>query len=343
MNITIVGAGSMGTGVAAHLASLGHKVKMWAREPEVAEGINKDRVNHIFLKEVTLPEGIEAFTDMERSLQGAEVVVTAVPSRWTGSVIKEVASYIAPQAGVLNLAKGFDYDTDQRLSVIIANELKASNKIAVMSGPNLAEEIAKKLPGMTVIASEDTNLSKTLQREFSSNYFRVYTSTDVIGVEVGGAYKNIVAIAAGVLDGLGMGDNTKAGLIARGLAEMVRFGSALGANPITFSGLSGIGDMIATGISRHSRNRSFGENLGKGKLPQDAMDNPLMVVEGVFATRSVVRMAKDKGIEIPIAAAVHEVLEGKSSPNGMLDRLMTGKLEEECEESLYRDFLLKKS
>jgi glycerol-3-phosphate dehydrogenase (NAD(P)+) len=341
MNISIVGGGSMGTGVAAHLASLGHKVHMWVREPEVVEGINNERRNHIFLKDITLPEGIKAFNDMESALRDAEVVIMAVPSRWTREVCKTVASFIDPKADVLNLAKGFDYSSDQRLSVIIADELKTPNRIAVMSGPNLAEEIAKKLPSTTVIASKDNDLSKTLQREFSSDYFRVYTNSDVIGVEIGGAYKNIVAIAAGILDGLGLGDNTKASLIARGLAEMVSFGSAMGANPITFSGLSGIGDMIATGISKHSRNRTFGEKLGKGKLPHDALDDTVMVVEGVYATRSVIRMTSDLGVEIPIARGVHEVLEGRSEPSGMVDMLMTRELKEEIDESIYRDFLLK--
>lgn len=343
MRISVVGAGSWGTAMAAHLTLRGHEVRMWAREPEVAEGIAREGINPLFLRDVRLPPGINASSELRQALQEAEVVVMAVPSRWTRDAAREASGSVPAGAAVLNLAKGFDYASEKRLSVTIAEELgrESATGVAVLSGPNHAEEVARKIPSATVIACGDTDLARRLQEVFSSNYFRVYTNTDIIGVEVGGAYKNIIAVAAGVLDGLGLGDNTKASLITRGLAEMARFGSALGANPITFSGLSGVGDLIVTCISRHSRNRGFGEHLGKGLSAEEAQGETRMVVEGVFATRAVVGIAKKLGVEIPIATGVHEVIEGRARSGEMVEALMTRRLKDETEESLYRDFLLK--
>jgi glycerol-3-phosphate dehydrogenase (NAD(P)+) len=342
MKVTVVGSGSWGTAMASHLALLGHEVRMWAREPEVVEGINRAGRNPLFLSDVELAAGIVADGDLELSLAGAQVVVMAVPSRWTREVAAAAAPFIPGDAAVLNLAKGFDHDTGLRLSEAIAEELGRDKKagVAVLSGPNHAEEVARKIPSATVIACGDREVSRALQASFSSSYFRVYTNGDVVGVEVGGAYKNIIAIACGFLDGIGLGDNTKASLITRGLAEMARFGSALGANPITFSGLSGVGDLIVTCISRHSRNRGFGERLGAGGSPSLVLSEGRMVVEGVYATRAVARLAEKLGVEIPIALGVLAVIEENAAPAEMLAGLMTRSLKEESEESLYRDFLL---
>ena len=329
--------------MAAHLILLGHQVRMWAREPEVAEGITRENKNPLYLSDVLLPSGIEATTGLSRALEGAKIAIMAVPSRWTREVARAASGSLPRGAAVLNLAKGFDYTTNQRLSVTIAEELKKEKGVAALSGPNHAEEVVKRVPSATVIASGDPELSRRLQEVFSSSYFRVYTNSDIIGVEVGGAYKNIIAIAAGILDGLGLGDNTKASLITRGLAEMARFGSALGANPITFSGLSGVGDLIVTCISRHSRNRGFGERLGGGGSPGDILRETRMVVEGIYATRSVVKMAADLGVDVPIAMGVNAVIEGNAKPAEMVEKLMTRRLKEETEESLYRDFLLRGS
>ncbi|MBC7230082.1 MAG: NAD(P)-dependent glycerol-3-phosphate dehydrogenase [Actinobacteria bacterium] len=333
MRIAVVGAGSWGTAMSAHLRLSGHEVKVWAREPEVVEGINRDGRNPFYLSDVELPEGIGASGDLEEALRGAETVVMAVPSRWTRETSRAAAPYVPPEAAVLNLAKGFDYETARRLSETIAEELgrDEGRGVAVLSGPNHAEEVARKVPSATVIASGDPALSRSLQKAFNSPYFRVYTNPDVIGVEVGGAFKNVIAIAAGVLDGLGLGDNTKASLITRGLAEMARFGNAMGANPKTFSGLSGIGDLIVTCISRHSRNRGFGERLGKGDKPGRILAESRMVVEGVFATRTVAVLAGELGVELPIADAVRAVIEEEATPAEMLERLMTRRLREETE------------
>lgn len=342
MRICVLGAGSWGTAMAAHLVRSGNQVTLWAREPEVAKGINSRSRNPLYLKDAVLPKGIKAFNQFAPALEGAEVAVMAVPSRWTREVARAAKASINPDTAVLNLSKGFDYETNKRLTVSIAEELERDEgRVAALSGPNHAEEVVKKVPSATVIASRDRELSRRLQTTFSSPYFRVYTNSDVIGVEVGGAYKNIIAIAAGVLDGLGLGDNTKASLITRGLAEMARFGSALGANPITFSGLSGVGDLIVTCISRHSRNRGFGEKLGSGHAPGEALSETRMVVEGVYATRAVMKMAADMRVEVPIALGVHAVIEERARPADMVDKLMTRELKEETEEGLYRDFLLK--
>ena len=342
MRFCVIGAGSWGTAMAAHLAGLGHEVCLWAREPEVAEGIRERGKNPLFLRDIDLPAGIEAHADMERSLHCAEVVVTAVPSRWTREVATMAAPFLPGGAAVLNLAKGFDPASGCRLSQAIAEELgrDAASGVAALSGPNHAEEVARQVPSATVIACGDAGLARSLQSSLSSPCFRVYTNTDIVGVEVGGAYKNIVAIAAGVLDGLGLGDNTKASLITRGLAEMARFGSSLGANPITFSGLSGVGDLIVTCMSRHSRNRGFGEELGAGASPAAVLRGGSMVVEGVYATRAVLAMAEGVEPETPIALAVQALCEEKASPADMLESLMTRRLREESEEYLYRDFLL---
>lgn len=342
MRIAVIGAGSWGTAAAAHLALLGNDVRIWAKEEEVAAGINRDHRNPLYLTEVDLPENLEACAEIEKALHGSELVVMAVPSRWVGEVAGGMRDFLPPGVPILNLAKGFDQRTGRRLSeTIVETSGCGEERVAVLSGPNHAEEVSRRIPSATVIASPNMELAARLQKVFSSPYFRVYTNRDVVGVEIGGAYKNIVAIAAGVLDGLGLGDNTKAGLITRGLAEMTRFGAAQGANPITFSGLSGIGDLIVTCISRHSRNRGFGEQVGRGMRPAEALDATLMVVEGVYAARVAVRKAREVGVEIPIADAVHAVVDGGVDPSTMVERLMTRRLKEETEEDLYRNFLLR--
>lgn len=341
MRVGVVGAGSWGTAMAAHLARLGHEVVLWAREPEVCRGINYLGRNPLFLSDVELPRELRAEDRLERMLPGSELVVMAVPSRWTREVAREVSRHISSDTPVLNLAKGFDHHTGCRLSEAIGEELGRSEEgIAVLSGPNHAEEVIRRVPSATVVAAGREELATRLQDLLSSDYFRVYTNTDMIGVEVGGAYKNVIAVAAGVLDGLGLGDNTKATLITRGLAEMVRFGAALGANPLTFSGLSGIGDLIVTCISRYSRNRGFGEKLGRGARKEEILAGSPMVVEGVYTTGLVTKLARELGVEVPIAEGVQAVMEGRSRPAEVLHELMTRRLKGETEEGLYRDFFL---
>lgn len=340
MRFCVVGAGSWGTAMASHLVRRGHSVVLWAREEEVVRGISEEGRNPLFLSDVDLPEGLRVVGSLPEALEGAEVVVMAVPSRWCEEVALALLSHFPHDAVLLNLAKGF-HPSGRRLSEVLIEALGLDEtRLAVLSGPNHAEEVVREVPSATVVASSHLPLARRLQQALSSPYFRVYTNDDLVGVEVGGAYKNVIAVAAGVLDGLGLGDNTKASLITRGLAEMTRFGAALGANPITFSGLSGIGDLIVTCMSRHSRNRGFGERLGRGERADVILKSSRMVVEGVFAARTAVEMALEMGVEVPIAQVVCRVIDGEVDPREAVTMLMTRRLKEETEEEIYRAFLL---
>lgn len=326
--------------MASHLVRRGHEVVLWAREEEVVRGIREEGRNPLFLSDVKLPGELRVTGSLPGALEGSQVVVMAVPSHWCEEVALSMAPHFPPGAVLLNLAKGF-HPSGCRLSQVLGEALGLGmDRLAVLSGPNHAEEVIREVPSATVVASFHQPLARRLQEAVSSPYFRVYTNDDLVGVEVGGAYKNVIAVAAGVLDGLGLGDNTKASLITRGLAEMTRFGAALGANPITFAGLSGVGDLIVTCISRHSRNRGFGERLGRGDGAEEVLRESRMVVEGVFAARIVVDMAAELGVEVPIAQVVHRVIQGEVDPREAVTLLMTRRLREETEEDIYRAFLL---
>ena len=333
MRAAVVGAGSWGTAFAAHLAKRGLEVCLWAREPEVVEGVNHEGRNPLFLSEHKLPEGIVASLDLAEAVQGRELVVMAVPSRWAAEVASRLRGKLDERACLLNLAKGFHPQTRERLSVVIARETGVGEgRVAVLSGPNHAEEVIEEVPSATVIACVDPERSRELQETVNSDYFRVYTNRDVCGVELGAACKNVLAIAAGVVDGMGLGDNTKASLVTRGLSEIVRFGTALGARASTFSGLSGIGDILVTCYSRHSRNRGLGEKLGKGMSLEEAVRGSRMVVEGVYSTGIMVSLAAEKRVEVPVAEAVQELLDGRTTPWEALRSLMGRRLKEELEE-----------
>jgi glycerol-3-phosphate dehydrogenase (NAD(P)+) len=338
--IAVIGAGSWGTGVSALLSGKGLPVCLWAWEPEVAEGIRRDHRNPLFLTDSPLPHALDSTSDLAEALAGAEVAVMGVPSRWVGEMARRVAETWQQPGCVINLAKGFEGGSGRRLSEVIAGEFAARGldvPVAALSGPNHAEEVVRQVPSATVIASRDPQVSRRLQALFNTPYFRVYTSSDIIGVECGAAYKNIVAIAAGVLDGLGLGDNTKATLVTRGLAEMTRFGCRLGARPSTFSGLSGVGDLIVTCFSRHSRNRGFGEAVARGESPGALQETSRMVVEGVHAANAVMEQAGALGVDLPVARAVYEVIRGKA-PDEALRELMGRGLKDEVEEELYEDY-----
>ncbi len=336
MRIGVVGAGSWGTAISSLLAKKGYEVDLWAREPEIVEGINRDKRNPIYLRETSLPESINCSNDLGATVSGKELVVMAVPSRWCREVGEGLRDFLNNDAVILNLAKGFDPMSSERLSEILMGIFQGKIKgYAALSGPNHAEEVIREVPSATVIASQDPAIAKALQNIFNTSYFRVYTNRDVKGVEIGGAYKNVVAIAAGILDGMGLGDNTKASLITRGLAEMMRFGAALGANPITFTGLSGIGDLIVTCVSRHSRNRGLGEKIGRGMSLEEATRGSAMVVEGVSAVQIALPIARKKGVEIPIAEVVYQVLFSGLSPQKAMENLMSRQPREETDEELY--------
>lgn len=337
MKIAVIGAGSWGTAISSLLAKKGYEVSLWAREPEVVEGINLRHANPLYLSDNVLPETLHATGGMDEATDAADLAVMAVPSHWVGETAALLQPHLAPACPVLNLAKGFEQGTGRRLSQVLEEALNpdASRVIAALAGPNHAEEVIREVPSATVVAAARPGAAAWLQDIFHTPYFRVYTSADLVGVECGAAYKNVVAIAAGMLDGLGLGDNTKATLVTRGLAEMTRYGCRFGARPSTFSGLSGVGDLIVTCFSRHSRNRGFGEQLAAGTGAERAQLETRMVVEGVYATEVVMAMARKLEIDLPVASAVHAVIAGDMTAGEALTHLMGRDLREEVEDDLY--------
>lgn len=309
MKVAVMGAGSWGTTLAKVFADAGCRTTLWARRAEVAQEINEQRTNSRYLEKVQLPEALEATADAAEALDGAEIVVLGVPSQTLRANLSEWAPMIPNNATLVSLAKGVEKGTFKRMSQVIAEVSGADpERIAVLSGPNLAREIALEQPAATVIACEDHNRAQLVQAALSAPYFRPYTNTDVVGAEIGGACKNVIALACGMSVGRGMGENTVAMLITRGLAEITRLGEAMGADPRTFAGLAGLGDLVATCTSPLSRNRSFGERLGKGGTLDDAREATHgQVAEGVTSSQSIHELAKLQGVEMPITTAVYAV------------------------------------
>lgn len=322
MKISVVGAGSWGTAFASLLAKKGLEVNLWARNPEVARAISQEHRNPYYLSDIRLPVGIKA-TSIIEDLFPSELLVLAVPSHALRGLVKSLSPFIDSQTNVLSLAKGIEEGTGMRMSEVIAEAASLPiERIAVLSGPNHAEEVIREVPSATVIASVSTELSQKLQEIVFAPYFRVYTNTDLVGVEIGGAAKNVIAIAAGISDGLGFGDNTKASLLTRGLAEIVRLGVALGAKPLTFLGLAGVGDLIATATSKHSRNRFVGEQIGKGKSLEDVLSKMRMVAEGVKTTVSLKKLGEKLNLALPITEEVYQVLYQGKDPRLSVEDLM---------------------
>jgi glycerol-3-phosphate dehydrogenase (NAD(P)+) len=310
--VAVVGAGSWGTTVAM-LASHNATTTLWARRPELADEIEQEHTNRRYLGDVVLPDDLRAVASIERAVEGADVVVMGVPSHGLRPVLGEVARFIGPGVPVVSLAKGLEEGTQLRMTQII-EEVVPDHPFGVLTGPNLAGEILAGYAAASVIAMSDPGVAKDLQRVFSTGLFRVYTNRDVVGCEVGGALKNVIAIAAGMGDGVGVGDNTRSAVITRGLAELTRLGEALGAEPRTLAGLAGMGDLVATCTSQRSRNRHVGEQLGRGKSIDEIIDEMHMVAEGVKTCRVVMELAERYGIEMPIAREVYgAVYEGKSA------------------------------
>jgi len=322
MKIAIVGAGSWGTAVAHLLGSNGHEVQIWSREQNICDSINKNNRNPVYLQDIQLPKML-ASTLLEEVLSGTKVVVNAVPTAYLREVMPKVREYLDGQI-VLSLTKGIEVETGLRASQILEEELAGKcGSIAVLSGPNLAKEVAHQVPSATVIASRNLEDAKVLQGVFMAPYFRVYTNHDLVGVELGGALKNIIALAAGISDGIGFGDNSKASLITRGLVEMKGIAKAMGAEKETLSGLSGMGDLIATCSSQLSRNRTFGEMIGRGKTLEEAQKELGMVAEGVKTSLAVRKIIEKLGIEAPICRTVEEVLFENLPPKKAVIKLMT--------------------
>ena len=323
-HVAVVGAGSWGTAFAAVVAANHVPTLLWARRPELAREINARHANQPYLPDVPLPTTLRATSDVEEAVGPASVVVVAVPSHALREKMKEMGPLIPGDAAVVSLTKGVEQDSLLRMTEVIseAGNLEPERAAAV-SGPNLAKEVALGLPGATVVACLDPKRAERLQRIFHSRTFRVYTNTDVCGVEIGGAAKNVVAIAAGIADGLGYGDNSKAALITRGLVEITRLAMRLGASPLTMAGLAGIGDLVATCMSRQSRNRFVGEELGRGRSLDEIIASMNMVAEGVKSSKSVTALAERHGVEMPIADRVRRVIHEGADAREMVEELMT--------------------
>lgn len=322
--IAVIGAGSWGTAVAALLAGKKKDVTLWGRNPELIDHINRYNKNPTYLENLRIPERLIATADIAQAVSGKELIIMAIPSHAIRQTLELLSSDVRDDAKFISLIKGIEIESLSTMSAIIADELKIDiARIAVLSGPNHAEEVAKSIPSATVIASTNSNLALELQDLFMKPSFRVYTNSDVLGVELGGALKNIIAIAAGVSDGLGFGDNTKASLMTRGLAEMTRFGMEMGASPFTFFGLSGIGDLIVTCASKYSRNRLVGERIGKGEKLKEIVSSMTMVAEGISTSKAIKKLAGKRGIELPICEQVYAALYEDKNPYDCVNDLMT--------------------
>lgn len=320
MKVGVFGAGSWGTAFSMVLADGGSDVTLWARREEVCSMINEKRENTDYLPGIELPPRISATHDPEAALSGADLMVLAVPSQKLRENLVDWASYIPDDVVMVSLMKGVELGTTRRMSEVIAEVTGAGpGRIAVVSGPNLSHEIAMREPAASVIACADEAVARRVQDVCHSPAFRPYTSVDVLGCELGGAYKNVVALAVGMAVGLGFGDNTTASVITRGLAETARLAMALGANPLTLMGLAGLGDLVATCSSPLSRNRTFGENLGKGMTTEEIYASTRQVAEGAKSCSSLLDLARNTGVDAPIAEHVTAVVEGRITATDMMN------------------------
>jgi glycerol-3-phosphate dehydrogenase (NAD(P)+) len=331
MKTAVFGAGSWGTTFAKILGDAGNEVMLWARRPDLAEEINRSRRNPDYLSDITLPDAIVATHDPALALRDAELVAIAIPSQSLRGNLTEWAASVSPRATLVSLMKGVELGTAKRMSEVIAEVTGAGlERIAVVSGPNLAREIAQEQPTATVVACIDEERAIAVQGVCTAPYFRPYTNTDVIGCELGGAVKNVIALACGIAQGMGFGDNTLASIITRGLAETARLGIKLGADPLTFAGLAGLGDLVATCSSPLSRNRSFGERLGLGDTLDEAQDATHgQIAEGVKSCRSVLELARRHRVEVPITEAVEAVCFQGLTPGAMVELLMSRSVKSE--------------
>jgi glycerol-3-phosphate dehydrogenase (NAD(P)+) len=327
-DIAIIGAGAWGTGIAIVLGRKGtHSVRLWAHEADVCESIMSRRINEKFLPGRRIPDSVTASTDLAATLAGAQIVVSVMPSQHCRSLFDRMRPLMQPQTLIVSATKGLEEGSLLRMTEVIAHVLKrddaAAPAIGALSGPSFAQEVARGDPTAITIASEDAALLNTVQKEFSDSSFRVYTNSDVTGVELGGALKNIVAIAAGICDGLGFGHNSVAALITRGLAEMTRLVVACGGRAETMAGLAGLGDLVLTCTGGLSRNRSVGVELGRGQNLSDIIAGMHgMVAEGVFTTTAAVGLAHARGVEMPITEQMHAILHQGKSPREAIQELM---------------------
>jgi glycerol-3-phosphate dehydrogenase (NAD(P)+) len=318
----VLGAGSWGTSLAVHLGALGHDVRLWARDAALVSDMSARRANPTYLPDIPFPDAVQPTADLSASLDGARYVVLAVPSHGLRGVLHAAVPHIPPGAVIVSAVKGIETDTLRRMSEVIGEETGGRHAIVVLSGPSFASEVARGMPTALVAASVDPDAVRAVQHEFRSSYFRVYGSEDVIGVELGAALKNIIAIAAGVVESAELGHNAMAALITRGLAEMSRLSCALGGKRETLAGLSGLGDLVLTCTGQLSRNRHVGVELGKGRSLESILSATRMVAEGVKTTRAALELAERHDVELPIALEMRAVLAGQQSAMDAVGRLM---------------------
>jgi len=325
MNIAVLGAGGWGTTLSIHLARKNHRVRLWEVFPDYALVLQGKRKNLKFLPEISIPKEILISSDLGKVIFKAEVIIIAVPSFAMREVLEKLKIFDFSGMIILSATKGLEMNTNYRMSEVIEEELGDKIKWAVLSGPTVAKEVARGTPTTAVVASNDGKVAAILQRMLMGNRLRLYTSSDTIGVELGGCLKNIIAIAAGIADGLGFGANTKAALLTRGLAEMQRLGKKMGAKAETFIGLSGLGDLVTTCTSKNSRNRNFGEAIGQGKKMEQLLKKTEMVIEGINTTSVTCHLAKKFKVEMPITNAVYKVLFKDKNPLTAVNELMNRK------------------
>jgi glycerol-3-phosphate dehydrogenase (NAD(P)+) len=321
--IAVIGGGSWGTGLAFLMADKGFNVTIWVYEKELVAAINERHENILFLPGVALSPKIRATASLEESIEGAEAVLFVVPSHVARTVLKQLAPILPKTTPIISATKGIETDSLQLISEVMEEVMPASrSNIAVLSGPSFSKEVCQRHPTAVSLAAKNHDLAARLQPLFVTPYFKAFTTTDVIGVQLGGALKNVIALAAGGADGLGFGHNTRAALISRGLAEIIRLGQALGADPKTFSGLSGLGDLILTSTGALSRNRTLGYQIGLGRKLADILKEMTMVAEGVQTTRAAYHLAKKHGVRMPIVHEIHSVLFEDKDPHQAVTDLM---------------------
>lgn len=332
---TVLGAGSWGTALAIVLADNGHEVRLWGHRADQIEEINEKHTNDKYLPGIQLPDAICGYYQLDKAIEGMDIIILAVPTGAIREVLQKMVPFLTKKVLICHVSKGIEPNTLKRISEMIIEEIPEQflEDVVVLSGPSHAEEVSKRLP--TTVTASSTNIlaAEKIQELFNNqNYFRVYTNPDVIGVELGGALKNIIALGAGISDGLGYGDNAKAALITRGLAEIARLGTKMGANPLTFAGLTGIGDLVVTCTSVHSRNWRAGNLLGKGHKLDEVLKNMGMVVEGVRTTKAAYQLAKRENIEMPITNAIYNILFNNFPPKHAVEGLMGRNKRQEIED-----------
>ena len=331
IKIGVIGAGSWGTALANLLAEKGDQVTLWAKEPEVVKGINQEHRNPLYLKKYQLSAQLKATNDLKEVIKEKDLILSVSPSQFVRDLTKQAVPFLSSDPIIVNASKGIENDSLMTMNEVLREELpkKFHSKLAFLSGPSFAEEVVQKTPTAVTIASQNPNIAEEVQKIFFTEFFRTYTSDDVIGVELGGSLKNVIAIAAGISDGMGLGHNSRAALITRGLGEMTQLGVKMGANPITFLGLAGMGDLILTCTSNMSRNHTVGVKLGEGKRLKEILKEMTMVAEGIKTARSANDLAKRENVELFICQKIYEILYKDANPKEILGEIMSRSLKPE--------------